>query len=536
MSDKPMVSLPHGRVDWAETTRETYDLLAKTGEFFYHRGEAVRVFQEPGQPAVIKPLKAAEAVSTFEHRMRFFIGDKVKPLKKEEASILLAADAKSQLPFLKGISQSPVLREVDGRLLPTPRGYDPVTQVFYQGDPPPEVPFQVAANCIMEVLLGDFEFETRADLARALANLLLPSLKRSGLIQGRVPVTVIEANQSGTGKGYLDDLRAACHGDQVKLVTGARGGVGSPDEAFAQSLGNGNPFPQLDNLRGSYDSVLLEQFATGDGPFEVRLVRIGYRCVDREKFFVSVTSNGFDTTQDFASRCMFVRLRYRGGGAFRHYPEGDLLAHVRTNQPYFLGCIFAVLREWFTCGQHRTCEGRIRNGFHDGIQVADWIVQSLFGLPPIMDGHLEIQRRIASKNLGWLRRLCNEVRQADRLGEEMRASGLGAVVINAGLDVPGVPSTAMDNDERVYKAIGAVMGDVFRGSVGDRVLLEGFTVTRTLRRDPGELPTSGTNETKFYCIEENRAVEPANGGQRRLLALGEGDFANTQHPLPADRN
>jgi len=506
---KPAVSLPGGGVDWEETAKKTYAVLAQTGEFYCHGGEAVRVFQEPGQPAVIKPLKAAEAVSTFERSMKFFIGDKDKTLKREEASILLAADAKDQLPFLAGISQSPILRVVEGQLLATPRGYDPVTKFFHQGDPPPDVAFREAANCIMNVLLGDFEFESPADRSRALANLLLPSLKQARIIRGRVPVTVIEANQSGTGKGYMDDLRAACHGEQVKLVTGARGGVGSPDEAFAQSLASGNQFPQLDNLRGTHDSILLEQFATGDGPFEVRLVRTGYRSVDREKFFVSVTSNGFDTTQDFASRCMFIRLRYRGEGAFRNYAEGDLLQHVRANQPYFLGCVFAVIREWFGCGCLRTSECRIRNGFRDGIQVADWIAQSLFGLPPIMDGHQEIQRRIASKNLGWLRRLCNEVRQAGRLGEEMRASELGAVVTNSGLDVPRVPSTDMDNAERIYKAIGGAMGEVFRGSTGDRVDLEGFSVTRNIRREPSEFSASGTNETKYYCVRENRAVEPA---------------------------
>ncbi len=522
IASKQRVSLPGDGIDWPESARATFAVLAQTGEFYYHSGNVVRVLQEPGQPAVIQPLKAAAAVSTLEKWIKFFSGAKDKSLKREEASILLAADAKSQLPLLNGISQSPILRVVDGQLLATPRGYDPATKMFYQGDPPPEVPFQEAANCIMDVLLGDFAFESPADQSRALGNLLLPSLKHAGMIQGRVPVSVKEANQHGTGKGYLDDVCASCYGEKVRLVAGAKGGVGSPDEAFAQSLVSGDQFLQVDNLRGNHDSMLLEQFATGDGLFEVRLVGAGYKSVNREKFFVSVTSNGFNTTQDFASRCMFIRLRHRGESTFRNYPEGDLLQHVRANQPYFLGCIFAVIREWFGCGCHRTDERRIRNGFHDGIQVVDWIVQSLFGLAPIMDGHQEIQRRVANKNLGWLRRLCNEVRLAGRLGEEMRASGLGQIVMNTGMDVPGVPAKHMDNEECIYKAIGTAMGEAFRGATEDRIDLEGFSVARIIRREPGELFSSGTNETKYYRVSENHAVEPVSMPELPLQSLENG--------------
>lgn len=534
MSSKPMVSLPNGTVDWPETAKATFQHLAKTGSLFLHEGETSKVVAYAGASPAIKKLTAAEAVSTFERHVSFFINDKKKSLTKEVASILLAAEEKAALPLLRGISNSPILRVVNDALLPTPLGYDPVTQHYYVGAQPLEVDPQEAKAIIRDTLLGDFHFETPADRSRALALFLLPALKQAGLIQGRTPIAVIEANQAGTGKGYFDALRAACYGYRIKEVGNQKGGVGSHDEAFSDKLKSGCPFVQLDNLRGSYDSVLLEQFATGSGLFGIRLVGIGYKDVDREKFFISITSNGFETTPDLASRCLFIRLRHRGATRFTTFPEGDLLEHVLENQPRFLGAIFAVIREWHECGCNRTCDNRIRNGFHDGIQAADWIVQSLFNLPPVLDGHEEIQRRIASKNLGWLRRLCNTVSEKNQLGVELRAGGLGAIAMNARMDVPGVPASAMDNEDRIAKAIGTIMKEVFQTSAGDSVDIEGYTITREIRRDPSEFSTSGSNEHKYYVIREHAANGDAGSCAELPVETEEEQAQNT--PLPAECN
>lgn len=540
MNAKPIVCMPYGLIDWHETAIQTYVNLKSAYEFYLSDGEVAKVVEVPCGCARIKQLTPAEAVSAFHRHIRFVKnGDTSTSLRKEDASILLAAEPKNQLPLLKGISKHPVLRAVDGELVSAPRGYDPVTEMFYLSEPPPIVPFQKAADCIMNDLLDDFEFESQGDQGRALAHFLLPALKQAGLIHGRVPISVIEANMSGTGKGFLDALRAACYGTRPQTVTGARGGVGSHDEAFGQCLAGGNPFPQLDNMRGVYESTLLEQFATGDGAFDIRRVRVGYISVDREKYFVSITSNGFEVTEDLASRCMFIRLRHRGGIPFRQYPEGDILQHIRALESHYLGCLFAVIREWHACGCHRTCERRIRSGFHDGIQAVDWIAQSLFDLPPIMAGDREIQQRMASKHLGWLRRLCIEVEKEGRLGEEMRAAALGAVIMNANMDVPGVPTEYQGEERRVYKAIGSVMGDIFRTVIDNRVALEGFNITRETRRLAVGSTTSGTDDCKFYCIhrldQQAEGCSPADARQPEPCRQG-GEVENTPScgPQPTD--
>ena len=458
MSAKPIVYLPGGAVDWDGTASETFSHLARTGLFYRHNADVVKVMETPGTAPHICKLTPASAVTTFERHMRFISpgGNRV-PLKKEQTSILLAAEDTNQLPVLRGLAKRSILRAVDGCLVASQRGYDPHTQLYFLTDPPPVIPFQEAANCIMDELLGDFRFETPSDQGRALASILIPGMKMSGLVSGHVPTKVTEANLLGTGKTFKDKVISAVYGEKLEQVMLGEGGVGSLDESFSQCLSKGNPFIQIDNLRGHLNSKLLEQFATGDGLMDVRAFRIGYTPVEVEKFFVSITSNGFSTSPDFADRCIFIRLVHRGGVDFRGYPAGDLLRHVEANQPHYLGCVFAVIGEWHARGCLRTTERRFRSGFHDVVQSADWIARHLFNLPPIMDGHREIQRRIASKHLGWLRRLCLQVRTVGLQGESLRAARLGSIAIDACLDVPGLTAGHMEDESKVYKAIGTVL-------------------------------------------------------------------------------
>jgi hypothetical protein len=74
----------------------------------------------------------------------------------------------------------------------------------------------------------------------------------------------------------------------------------------------------------------LESFMTGDGPFPCRVPHRSQISVPRENYFIYLTSNGVDTTPDFANRSNLIRIKKKPDGfQFRKYPEGDLLEHVR---------------------------------------------------------------------------------------------------------------------------------------------------------------------------------------------------------------
>jgi hypothetical protein len=71
-------------------------------------------------------------------------------------------------------------------------------------------------------------------------------------------------------------------------------------------------------------------------------------------YFIFITSNGLETTRDLANRSVIIRIRKRPQGhKFKKYDEGDLLAHVVAKQPFYLGCVFSVIRAWHQFGKPR---------------------------------------------------------------------------------------------------------------------------------------------------------------------------------------
>ena len=204
-----------------------------------------------------------------------------------------------------------------------------------------------------------------------------------------MPVDLAEADESQSGKGYRQKLVAAIYGEKLSLVTMRNGGVGSVDESLNAKLIAGRPFIQFDNFRGRFDSAHLEAFLTAERSFPVRVPHKAEITIDPSRFFLMLSSNGLESTRDFANRGSIIRIRKRVGHTFRLFPEGDILEHVRANQAEYLGAVFAIIRNWIERGSHCTYE--TRHDFREWVQTLDWIIQYILDEAPLMDGHLEAQ-------------------------------------------------------------------------------------------------------------------------------------------------
>lgn len=347
-------------------------------------------------------------------------------------------------------------------------------------------------------LLKEFGFQSAGDRARAVAALISPGLRTGGFIKGRVPADVAEADQSQSGKTDRQKVVAAVYNEKVSLVTSRQGGVGSVDESLNQQLIAGRPFIQFDNFRGRFASPHLEAFLTADGSFPCRVPHRGEVTVPPENYFLLLTSNGVDTTRDFANRSNIIRIRKQAAGfAFTQFPEGDLLAHVRARQAYYLGCVFAVIRHWHGLGQPVT--GETRHSFREWVQAVDWIVQNVFGLGPVMDGHQAAQERVSNPALVWLRGLALAIDQAGELNREFNATEIHALCQSATLPIPGLREGA--DVGKAKKVVGMVMAKLFRDS--NPLDVDGYHVTRTERlvaRENGN--DGGGYSSKFYTVKK----------------------------------
>lgn len=406
------------------------------------------------------------------------------------AKILLCADeAGANLPAIRQLANCPILTtsgEVIGR------GYHGHAGGTYisRGQTPPNVPLD-AATTALAGLLKDFAFVTEADRARALASLISPALKTGGWIRDDFPLDVAEADQSQSGKTYRQKLVSRLYAETPSSITSPKGGVGSVDEAVATALIKGRPFVTLDNFRGKLDSTILEEAIRGHGRVTCRALRTSAE-VDCTPFLWQLSTNGAELTRDLANRSIITRIRKQAPGyTFQTFPSGDLLAHVQANQPFFLGAIFTVIREWARVGCPRTSESR--HDFRGWCQALDWITQNVFGTPPLLDGHREEQQRTANPALQWLRDILLAARQAD-FGRELNTGGLLAIAEDGGIEFPGNPS---NKDDPAIRA-GRILGKIFREAESDRINVYGFIFERTEAPDYTE--TGCGRVVKKYTI------------------------------------
>lgn len=489
-----------GSVRITDTATDLFKRIAPSRKMFT-RGRVPVVLRTEDGKQVLSPLKPTQAQSELEAYADFAAWKSVKADKDEgggtksvlkpttlsathAAAILDCYAATSLLPTINGLLNCPILIERNGALEVCGEGYNEATGLLIlQGGTPPEVPLGEARESLL-ALLAEFDFQTPGDKSRAVASFITPALKMGGLLRGNVPADVAEADQSQSGKTYRQRMVAATYREQSAIVPLKRGGVGGVDESFFEKLVQGRPFIQFDNFRGALDSPAVEAFLTAEGSFGCRVPGVREIAVDPSRFFVQLTSNGVETSRDLANRSSIVRIRKREGVQFK-----DVLRDIRERQPYFLGCVFAVVRDWHRQGKPRTQEAQ--HDFREWCQVLDWVVQNIFGLAPLMDGHREAQTRVSNPTLGLLRALCLEVARAGELGKPLTASQLCDMGEAAGLKMPGGdPNTA-------HRVLGSKLAPLFKD--GHSVSVEGFTVQRNSEQRPRE-DGNGNYDVKLYIV------------------------------------
>jgi hypothetical protein len=516
--DLPAVILPAHHVRITDTATHLFKLIGPKKRMFTRSGVPVVCVTRDDGTLGLEILRAATARSMFEKYCRFLVyrqtmsGLVLKPTNcsRDVAEALLqSAEATRFLLRIRGLINSPILRAINGHLSVAAAGYDDETHLLITGgSTPPDVTVEDAVKSLLK-LLDEFDFQSAGDKARAMASLISPALKMGGFLKGRVPADVAEADKSQSGKTYRQKMMAAIYNEKVSLVTSRERGVGSIDESLDQQLINGRPFIQFDNFRGRFASAHLEAFLTAEGTFPCRVPYRNEVLVAPEDFFIMLTSNGVDTTRDLANRSNIIRIRKKPNGyAFKKYPEGDLLRHVMANQPLYLGYVFAVIAEWHKRGTPRTDESR--HDFREWVQTVDYIVQKIFGMAPVMEGHQEAQERVSNPNHVWLRGLVMAIVDAGECDRALTATELCEICENADLTVPGLRPGA--DAEKGKKLIGIVMGKLFRDE--DTLQVDQFVISRDLRYVDRALPSDGgAFKSKVYTVSRPQHPVPAAATQ-----------------------
>jgi hypothetical protein len=396
------------------------------------------------------------------------------------ADVALSSDgAREFLPRIRQMVSSPVLiPDGDRGAAVIGKGYHPhAGGTFVTGG---EEVQTVDLNEAIEILAGcliDFDFPDGGDASRAMASLISPAMKMGGWIDDDFPLDLAEADQSQSGKSFRFKMIHAIYREHPSAITQAAGGVGSLDERVSRALITGRPFISFDNFRGRMDSQIMETAIRGLGKVAARALR-AEADIDVTPFLWQLSTNGAELTRDLANRAVITRIRKRADThQFQTYPEGNIVSHIKAHQPRYLGAVHAVIREWASQGCPLTAERR--HDFRRWCQSMDWIVQNIFGLPPLLDGHREEQMRTANPRLQWLRDIARAIINAGYAGESLTAADFGEAADDHDLPLPGSKASSESIDMRV----GRLLGRLFKDHDSDTISVDGLRITRVLAHD-----------------------------------------------------
>jgi hypothetical protein len=532
---RPKVMLPGTDQTISDAGSQLGALLATTERFYNRRGTVTKVGTDATGSHVLEPVSPATLASQFETVANLIKGKDGTPKRAicSEHTARAIASAETfinELPEIKVVTDCPVLIEREGKLVEI-AGFDLQSGILAGGcrtvdATPPE------AKKLLFSILQDFRFNQPADRARALAAIVSPTLVFGGLMKGRAPVDLGEADKSQTGKGYRLKVTAAIYAQGVKTITQRKGGVGSLEESLQTAILRGNNFICIDNVRGKLDSPLFESLLTEETVEARSLHRT--QEIDVTRTIFQITSNKAELTKDMANRTSCVKLlKQPESYHFNAYPEGDLLDHVRANQPLYLGAVFAVVRVWHEAGQPRTRE--TRHDFRGWAQTLDWICQHPLDTGPLLEGHRETQERMTNPVLNWLRDVALEVALSKQNDSWLRARDIVEIISDTETETPGLSEghdlTNEKTRKSVLQATGRKLGQCFRSA--DLVLIDGIQIERQLTNEPATRKSLkayrfSTAPMKHKPIGANLELDSANS-----VADNAKDTQNSVAPMAA---
>ena len=271
---------------------------------------------------------------------------------------LLVADLDS-FPVLEGIVEIPTLR-ADGSLLVT-NGYDPESRLLLNVPEDlhiPEVAEMPTADDIARAveMLDDLfsEFPFVEDGSRANAYGLLLSMVCLPSIPGLLPMAVVTAPRSGSGKSFM--VKAA-----HKVATGRNAPTkpspgGGREEEFRKSLTAALNADEhlifIDNVAGKMNSPVLER-ALSSEELSDRLLGVSTNVTLTQHVVWVMTDNNVELGGDLPRRCYMIKLDPKMADpstrVFKR-PDDDL-AWVTDHRGELLWACFTLARNWFAQGK-----------------------------------------------------------------------------------------------------------------------------------------------------------------------------------------
>ena len=327
---------------------------------FQRAGVLVRIKREDGA-ARIEVLDADSLGLMLDENADWIIQRSNHPSPTEPPERVVRAMLKlADYTFaaLRGVAAAPFFTAA-GNLV-SAGGYDRASEVFLDPgelaalDPVPEKPtphdVELSLKYLKDELLNDFPFATEADHANAIGLILTPFVRP--MIDGPIPLHVIDSPQVGTGKSLLASVAHL-----VATGRAAPTGIESFDrgeahKAITAMLLEAPPFILLDNVDRRIMSGHLAAVLTAEQWTDRVLGASKMVTIENRAIWIA-TGNNLTLSSELRRRAVEVRLdakieRPEERTGFRH---PDLKVWTRENRAALVWACLTLIQNWIALGK-----------------------------------------------------------------------------------------------------------------------------------------------------------------------------------------
>jgi hypothetical protein len=310
---------------------------------------------KPVSPDVMANFLTNQA--NFHRKVPMAPAVRVPPPTEAIKAVLASSAAELGFPSLEEIIHAPSLRE-DGSVIDTP-GYDIRSRLYYTPAPDlcvPEIPDcpredQVSSALdLIKDLLTDFPFTGEASLAHAIAALMTPVL-RAG-IAGAVPVAIIDASVSGSGKSLLADVISIIATGKPAPMFSVPKNSEEWRKQFTAIVLAGMPYAVFDNLNHRLDSGEFCKVVT-EARHADRILGVSKLVDMPARTTWAVTGNNVQLGGDMPRRCYWMRIEPPCADPFMRtgFKHADLKQHTREHRGRLIAAILTLARAWYAAGR-----------------------------------------------------------------------------------------------------------------------------------------------------------------------------------------
>ncbi|MHB9133315.1 MAG: bifunctional DNA primase/polymerase [Armatimonadota bacterium] len=354
---------------------------------FGKRGtELVQLIEDAAGKPLFRTAEAIHIEARLAQECDFVVegeeGEKAaKPPTRVMEHILVQPD----LPFprVDGIKTVPFLRP-DGTICDIP-GLDSSTRMVYFPDPelliPPisshpsikEVKEKVA---LLDEVFGDFPFDPKAaGRANTIGLLLSPIMEP--FIQGNIPLALLDATVSGTGKGLLAIISA-------DILTGKSRFYKAPstetawENQFTATFAGGQDFAVFDEQVGPLDSAAAACALTCRNHIARKFHSNTEDVQYPNHLTICVTGNNIRLGGDMPRRCYRIRQDANTYDlTTRVYRHDNLEKFVCDNRGRILHAIYTIIQAWIAQGCPRAQHVRPFPSFNEWAQIIGGVLESV---------------------------------------------------------------------------------------------------------------------------------------------------------------